>query len=239
VIRVEADGPVRIVHLSRPEHLNAINEELHLALTRLFPQLSADADARVAVITGDGRAFSAGGDFDLLDRMAKDRALRANVIAEGRELVLNMIRCRVWLPRSTARRSPRCSVIALDVVYMAESAYLSDPHVTVGLVAADGGPLTAAHSCCSRGRRSPGIASLRSAAEIGLATTCAPMARLTGPRRRTKSPSCSQAVESTKQSNLHLARCRHDRFSRWRPRRNVRHAGFANVDRFRTADRHP
>ena len=145
VIRVEADGPVRIVRLSRPEQLNAINDELHLGLTRLFPQLSADAEARVAVITGEGRAFSAGGDFDLLDRMAKDRALRRDVIAEGRELVLNMIRCRV--PVVAAVNGPAvglgCSVIALsDVVYMAESAYLSDPHVTVGLVAADGGPLT-------------------------------------------------------------------------------------------------
>ena len=128
-----------------PEHLNAINEELHLGLTRLFPQLSADADARVAVITGEGRAFSAGGDFDLLDRMANDRALRRDVIAEGRELVVNMIRCRI--PVVAAVNGPAvglgCSVIALsDVVYMAESAYLSDPHVTVGLVAADGGPLT-------------------------------------------------------------------------------------------------
>ena len=74
VIRVEADGPLRIVRLNRPEQLNAINDELHLALTRLFPQLTADPDARVAVITGEGRAFSAGGDFDLLDRMANDRA---------------------------------------------------------------------------------------------------------------------------------------------------------------------
>jgi enoyl-CoA hydratase/carnithine racemase len=144
-VRVEADGPVRIVRLARPEQLNAINEDLHLALTRLFPQLSADADARAAVITGDGRAFSAGGDFDLLDRMAKDRDLRHAVIAEGRELVLNMIRCRV--PVVAAVNGPAvglgCSVIALsDVVYMAESAYLADPHVTVGLVAADGGPLT-------------------------------------------------------------------------------------------------
>ena len=69
----------------------------------------------------------------------------ATVIAEGRELVLNMIRCRV--PVVAAVNGPAvglgCSVIALsDVVYMAESAYLSDPHVTVGLVAADGGPLT-------------------------------------------------------------------------------------------------
>lgn len=145
VVRVEADGPVRIVHLDRPDALNAINDELHLALTRLFPQLSADADAHAAVITGSGRAFSAGGDFDLLDRMTKDRELRRSVIAEGRELVMNMLRCRI--PVVAAVNGPAvglgCSVIALsDVVYMAESAYLADPHVTVGLVAADGGPLT-------------------------------------------------------------------------------------------------
>jgi enoyl-CoA hydratase/carnithine racemase len=145
VIRVEADGPVRVVRLSRPEHLNAVNDALHLGLAQLWPQLSADADARVAVITGDGKAFSAGGDFDLLDRMANDRALRHDVIAEGRELVLNMIRCRV--PVVAAVNGPAvglgCSVVALsDVVYMAESAYLSDPHVMVGLVAADGGPLS-------------------------------------------------------------------------------------------------
>jgi len=94
-VRVETDGPVRIVRLSRPEQLNAVNDELHLGLTRVFPLLSADRDARVAVITGEGRAFSAGGDFDLLNRMANDRALRRDVIAEGRELVLNMIRCRI------------------------------------------------------------------------------------------------------------------------------------------------
>src|SRR5204862_20908 len=97
VITVESDGPVRIVRLARPEQLNAINDELHLGLTRLFPQLSADADARVAVITGEGRAFSAGGDFDLLDRMANDRTLRHAVIAalprqavEATKRVLNL-----------------------------------------------------------------------------------------------------------------------------------------------------
>jgi enoyl-CoA hydratase/carnithine racemase len=144
-VRVEADGPVRIVRLARPDQLNAVNEALHLGLTRVFPLLTADSGARVAVITGEGRAFSAGGDFDLLERMVKDRALRRDVIAEGRELVLNMIRCRV--PLLAAVNGPAvglgCSVVALsDVVYMAESAYLSDPHVAVGLVAADGGPLT-------------------------------------------------------------------------------------------------
>ena len=145
VITVKEDGPVRIVTLSRPEHLNATNDELHRALALVFPQLTADEGARVAVLTGEGRAFSAGGDFDLLDRMAKDRQLRRDTIAEGREIVLNMARCRV--PVIAAVNGPAvglgCSLVALsDVVYMAESAYLSDPHVMVGLVAADGGPIT-------------------------------------------------------------------------------------------------
>jgi enoyl-CoA hydratase/carnithine racemase len=217
VIRVEADGPVRIVRLSRPEHLNAINDELHLALTRLFPQLSADGDARVAVVTGEGRAFSAGGDFDLLDRMARDRDLRGSVIAEGRELVLNMIRCRV--PVVAAVNGPAvglgCSVIALsDVVYMAESAYLSDPHVTVGLVAADGGPLTwplhtsllLAKEYAFTGDR---ISAARAAA-IGLANHVCPddevvPAAIAAAHRIAALP--RQAVEATKRVlNLHLER---------------------------------
>jgi enoyl-CoA hydratase/carnithine racemase len=217
VIRVDADGPVRIVTLSRPEQLNAINDELHLALTRVFPQLSADADARAAVITGAGRAFSAGGDFDLLDRMANDGGLRAAVIAEGRELVLNMVRCRV--PVVAAVNGPAvglgCSVIALsDVVYMAESAYLSDPHVTVGLVAADGGPLTwplhtsllLAKEFAFTGDR---ITAAR-AAEIGLANhVCADGevldAALAAAQKIAALP--RQAVEATKRVlNLHVER---------------------------------
>ena len=145
VIDVTADGPVRVVTLRRPDSLNAVNETLHRGLAQVFAQLSADRDARVAVVTGEGRAFSAGGDFGLLDRMAKDRGVRRDTLAEGREIVLSLVRCRI--PVIAAVNGPAvglgCSLIALsDVVYMAESAYLSDPHVTVGLVAADGGPLT-------------------------------------------------------------------------------------------------
>ena len=217
VVRVEADGPVRIVRLDRPEQLNAINEELHLGLTQLFPQLSADHDARAAVITGEGRAFSAGGDFDLLDRMVNDPALRRDTIAEGRELVLNMLRCRV--PVVAAVNGPAvglgCSVIALsDVVYMAESAYLSDPHVTVGLVAADGGPLTwplhtsllLAKEYAFTGDR----ITAKRAAEIGLANHVCPddevfTDALAAAHKIAALP--QQAVEATKRVlNLHAER---------------------------------
>ena len=216
-VRVEADGPVRIVRLCRPDHLNAVNDDLHLGLTRVFPQLTADVEARAAVITGEGRAFSAGGDFDLLDRMVKSRTLRRDVIAEGRELVINMLRCRV--PVVAAVNGPAvglgCSVVALsDVVYMAESAYLSDPHVTVGLVAADGGPLTwplhtsllLAKEYAFTGDKIPSAR----AKEIGLANHVCPddevlASALAAAHRIAALP--RQAVEATKRVlNLHLER---------------------------------
>ncbi|MFL6204378.1 MAG: enoyl-CoA hydratase/isomerase family protein [Acidimicrobiales bacterium] len=144
-IQVEADGPIRIVRLNRPDDLNATNHELHGAMARLFPQLDADLDARVAVITGNGRAFSAGGDFDYISELIDDDALREESLRDGRDIVTGMVGCRI--PVIAAVNGPAvglgCSVVALsDIVFMAESAHLADPHVLVGLVAADGGPVT-------------------------------------------------------------------------------------------------
>jgi enoyl-CoA hydratase len=143
-LTVTAEGPIRIVTLNRPEQLNATNHVLHAGLAALFPQLDADDDARVAVLTGAGRAFSAGGDFGYLDELTRDKALRDRTIAHGRQIVTGMVRCR--LPIVAAVNGPAvglgCSLVALsDIVFMAESAHLADPHVVLGLVAADGGPV--------------------------------------------------------------------------------------------------
>jgi enoyl-CoA hydratase/carnithine racemase len=145
VLTVEADGPIRIVRLNRPEQLNATNHELHVALARLFPMLDADLEARVAVLTGNGRAFSAGGDFDYIDALIADDALRQESLLDGKRIVSGMVACRV--PVIAAVNGPAvglgCSLVALsDIVFMAESAHLADPHVLIGLVAADGGPVT-------------------------------------------------------------------------------------------------
>jgi enoyl-CoA hydratase/carnithine racemase len=144
-IEVEANGPIRLVRLNRPDELNATNHVLHEGLAELFPQIDADPDARAVVLTGNGRAFSAGGDFTYLDELIKDEDLRRESLTHGRQIVTGMVACRV--PIVAAVNGPAvglgCSLVALsDIVFMAESAHLADPHVAVGLVAADGGPVT-------------------------------------------------------------------------------------------------
>jgi enoyl-CoA hydratase/carnithine racemase len=144
-IEVEADGPIRIVRLNRPDNLNAVNHDLHEGVADLWPQLNQDRDVRAVVITGNGRAFSAGGDFAYLKQLASDPALRRVSIDTGKRLVLNMLQCRA--PVIAAVNGPAvglgCSLVSLsDVVYMSRTAHLADPHVVVGLVAADGGPIT-------------------------------------------------------------------------------------------------
>jgi enoyl-CoA hydratase/carnithine racemase len=217
VIQVTAEGPVRVVRLNRPEQLNATNHELHKGLADLFPQLDADVDARVAVITGNGRAFSAGGDFTYLDELATDGALRRESLDDGKRIVKGMVACRVPIVAAVngAAVGLGCSIVALsDIVFMAESAHLADPHVMVGLVAADGGPVTwplltslqLAKEYALTGDRIPA----RRAAEMGLANhVCADDAVLD------EAMACAQkiaklparTVEDTKRIlNLHLER---------------------------------
>ena len=214
-IDVRADGALRIITLNRPDALNAINDRLHVGLARIWGFLNRDPSARAAVLTGSGKAFSAGGDFDYIRALSEDTALRAKTLADGREIVLGMVRCRI--PVVAAVNGPAvglgCSLVALsDLVYIAENAFLADPHVQVGLVAADGGPVTwplhtsllLAKEYALTGAR---ISATR-AAEIGLANHVAedPLAEAIACARRIVALP-QQAVENTKRLlNIHLER---------------------------------
>ena len=112
-----------MVRLNRPEQLNATNHGLHRGLAELFPQIDADDDARAVVLTGNGRAFSAGGDFTYLDELARD-GRRKETLVHGRRIVTGMVevpgahrgrrerpggraRAAAWWPCPTSSSWPR------------------------------------------------------------------------------------------------------------------------------------
>ncbi len=142
VVGVTWDGPVAVVTLNRPEALNAASADLHHAITHVWAKLAADSRRlRSAVLTGAGKAFSAGGDLNLLQGMADDPKLRAEVLNEAAELVQAVASFPV--PIVAAVNGPAvglgCSLASLcDLVVMEEQAYFADPHVSLGLAAADG-----------------------------------------------------------------------------------------------------
>jgi enoyl-CoA hydratase len=143
-LTVDADGAVRIVTLNRPDAFNAADEDLHGELASIWLELDADPETRAIVLTGAGRAFSGGGDLNLLQRMTEDTTLRAAIMAEAADIVRGMTSVRV--PIIAAVNGPAvglgCSLASMsDVVLVEEQAYFADPHVALGLVAADGGAL--------------------------------------------------------------------------------------------------
>jgi enoyl-CoA hydratase len=214
---VEADGPVRTVIFNRPDELNAVSKELHWALANVWRQLSADREAKVVIVTGAGRAFSAGGDLDWITSFLDDPVGRYESIREGAEIIEEMLRfpLPVIAAVNGAAVGLGCSLAILcDVVLMSEKAYLCDPHVSVGLVAGDGGaafwpliaPLLRTREYLYTGDRIPAA----KAVELGLASrTVAPDELLAEARQLADRIAAAPgpAVQGTKRVlNMHLAR---------------------------------
>jgi enoyl-CoA hydratase len=213
---VEADGPVRTVTINRPDELNAVDRELHRALATIWRELAADREAKVVVLTGAGRAFSAGGDLDWITSFLDDHVARDESLREGAEIIDELL--RFPLPVIAAVNGPAvglgCSVALLcDIVLISEKAFLADPHVSVGLVAGDGGaafwpllgPLLRTREYLFTGDRIPAA----KAVELGLASRTVPPDELLAEARTLADRLAAQpteAIQGTKRVlNMHLA----------------------------------
>ena len=133
-----ADGVLRIV-LDGP-NLNAVGPDAHRELADVWLAVDRDPDTKVALLTGAGKAFSAGGSFELLEGMISDFAVRTKVLREARDLVLNVINCSK--PIVSALHGPAVGAglvagVLADVSVAGRSARIIDGHTRLGVAAGD------------------------------------------------------------------------------------------------------
>ena len=131
---------VLLITIDRPERMNATNERLHTELAGVWRDVADDEQTRVAVVTGAGRAFSAGGDLEMIGKMAGDYRRVAAMASEAAGLVTNMIDCEkpiVSAINGTAVGAGLAVALMADISIIAEDARLTDGHLRLGVVAGD------------------------------------------------------------------------------------------------------
>jgi enoyl-CoA hydratase len=214
---IEAVGAVRVITLNRPESLNAVSASMHEALEHVWRHIASDPEARAVVITGAGRAFSAGGDLDHIVAMQRDPARRGHGLDQARRIVAELMDVR--LPVIAAVNGPAvglgCTVATCtDIVLIADTAFMADPHVSVGLTAGDGGtavwPLIMGMLRAKEYLLTGDRISAEQAVACGLANRVVPAESLMAEAMALAARLAAQppqAVQSTKRAlNLHLKR---------------------------------
>ena len=143
-ILFERQDRVLTVTMNRPEKLNSWNDELHQEMELMFNMVARDTGSDVIILTGAGKAFSAGGDIEANLKLHYDNRLLHKTTSVGRRIISAMLEvhqpiiCRM---NGDAVGAGATIGLLCDIIIAANNARIGDPHVKVGLVAGDGGAL--------------------------------------------------------------------------------------------------
>ncbi|KQT93525.1 enoyl-CoA hydratase [Marmoricola sp. Leaf446] len=134
------DNGVLLVTIDRPEKYNAADRVMLKEFVTVWPDISDDPETRVAVVTGAGKAFCAGGDLQEELEKVGDYSSVVTSLEEARKLVENMVNCDK--PIISAINGPAAGaglVVALmaDISIIGEDIEFTDGHINIGLVAGD------------------------------------------------------------------------------------------------------
>jgi enoyl-CoA hydratase len=130
ILEIILDGP----------NLNAIDADAHAQFGEIWNVVDRDPDVYVALLRGAGKAFSAGGSFDLIQSQIQDFGVRTRVLREARDLVYNIINCSK--PIVSAMHGPAVGAglvagLLADVSIAARTARIIDGHTRLGVAAGD------------------------------------------------------------------------------------------------------
>ena len=131
---------VLLVTLNRPDVLNATNVRLHWELTQIWKTVDEDPKVRVVLVTGAGKAFSAGGDLEMIEHMAGNPPAVAGAMREAADIVYNMITLDkpiVSAINGVAVGAGLAVALMADISIMSETARITDGHLRLGVGAGD------------------------------------------------------------------------------------------------------
>src|SRR5439155_4254879 len=139
VRRVEP-GILEIVMRAEEGKLSVTTARMHGEMARIWLDVDRDSETRVAILRGEGRGFSAGGDLKMVEEMTRDFAVRARVWREAKDLVYNLINCSKIIV--SAMHGPAvgaglvCGLLA-DISIATKNARIIDGHTRLGVAAGD------------------------------------------------------------------------------------------------------
>jgi enoyl-CoA hydratase len=131
---------VLFVTINRPEVLNATNARLHWELTKIWKTVDEDAEVRVVLVTGAGKAFSVGGDIELLEQIAGNPSAVSQAMREAADIVYNMLNLDkpiVSAINGVAVGAGLAVALMADISIMSETARITDGHLRLGVGAGD------------------------------------------------------------------------------------------------------
>ncbi len=137
---IERKDGVALLTINRPETMNSTNARLHYELSKIWLDIAEDPEVRVALITGAGRAFSAVGDFSVVESAAGNLEVVAQIMKEARDIVHNMINCDkpiISAINGVAVGAGLAVALLADISIASENAKFTDGHTRLGVAAGD------------------------------------------------------------------------------------------------------
>ena len=133
-------GILEIVMGEEGGKLSITTARMHGEMARVWLDVDRDPETRVAILRGEGRGFSAGGDLAMVEEMTRDFAVRARVWREARDLVYNLINCSKMVVSAMHGPAVGAGLVAgllADISIAAKNARLIDGHTRLGVAAGD------------------------------------------------------------------------------------------------------
>ena len=136
----QRDHGVMLITLSNPGKLNATDAVMHAELSTIFADIHDSPEVGAVVVTGEGKAFSAGGDLDWISGQVGNHRRTMAAMREGGDIVRTMIECDtpiISAINGVAVGAGLAVALLADISIIDQDTRFTDGHIRIGVVAGD------------------------------------------------------------------------------------------------------